>query len=147
MGIQLTDRQLAYTLAALRYVQQRSSDIDLSESLHFHSGQDIDLLSEDEVDDLCEQINVTSDDTIVMATFETRNFEFQAFGASEDEAMTLMRKAWGQHVAESGADPTLIDDCIDDVSMLTIRIGEAYRDRDDNHDLVSNKHREVCDGS
>jgi hypothetical protein len=54
MPIQLTDRELATVLAALRYWQQDLAENDGPISEHF---ADVTPLSVEEIDDLCERLN------------------------------------------------------------------------------------------
>ena len=74
---------------------------------------------------------------IILAILETRHYEFHAVGTSEGHARAMLVEAWKTHAEETGADPTYIDEYIDDINYMSLIVGQVYRDMDDNYDLVS----------
>lgn len=74
------------------------------------------------------QADPTNTSRFWRAWVETRNFEFQAYGRSLEEALLALRRGWVAHVAETGAMMTWEDDILPDVSFVTHDLGQAYRD-------------------
>lgn len=62
-----------------------------------------------------------------LATLETTNFTFQAIGATEVEAVEAIRKGWNKHARRTGA-VIRFDDLRDDVNVIVMQSGRAYRD-------------------
>lgn len=66
--------------------------------------------------------------TVLIATIETRNFDFLVVGETQEECDDLLRQAWATHCMEFGADPDLIHELIEDANYLWAPIGSAFRD-------------------
>lgn len=66
--------------------------------------------------------------TLCRAYVETSNFVFEAFGESENQARAMLRKGWRRHVAQTGADPDLLNRYADDVRIDWLESGVCYRD-------------------
>jgi hypothetical protein len=67
-----------------------------------------------------------------VATLNTPSYSFMTVGATADEARDVMRRAWEQHAAETGANYTF-DDLADEVQVLAAQPGAAYRDGEQMH--------------
>lgn len=65
---------------------------------------------------------------MVLAHFETPNFDFHALAGSDREARQLLREAWQVHAREYEADPDYFDRYVDDVRYAVIEPGEVLRD-------------------
>jgi hypothetical protein len=61
------------------------------------------------------------------ASFETRNFRFEAYGRTRHEAVELIRAGWEKHRAATGA-TTPWEEIVPDVQTVVVAIGAAYRD-------------------
>jgi hypothetical protein len=66
--------------------------------------------------------------TVWMAYFDTSHFDFDAFAATEKEALDLCWKGWLAHCRETGAERDYIG-TREDISVREIHVGSAYRDR------------------
>ncbi len=66
--------------------------------------------------------------TLVLLRWETRHFTWQATGTTEAEAWAVLRAMWGNWCRRSGADRKLLDQFKDDVMVVTLTPGAAYRD-------------------
>ncbi len=62
-----------------------------------------------------------------IAILTTAYYEFMAGGNTVDQARATLRHAWDVHAAQTGATYTW-DDVSDDVTVVTLRAGEALRD-------------------
>ncbi len=69
---------------------------------------------------------------LVLATWRTTSFTFQATGTTHDEAAAGLRRAWAAHCADyPRASITYVDEALADdgeVTFLTPAIGGMYRD-------------------
>ena len=61
-----------------------------------------------------------------LATLDTRNFQFQALGLTEQEARATLEQAGASHAAETGAWEWA--EFSDGVNVSALEIGTAYRD-------------------
>lgn len=71
--------------------------------------------------------------TIFRAYVETRHFSFEGYGSTADEAIRACHNGWLSH-CEHYSPGTYIDpDYIsnDDIGVYEVKIGSAYRDRDE----------------
>ena len=74
-------------------------------------------------------------ETYFRVSFETRHFDFEAYGNTETEAMNALEHAWNKwrkRCAETD-DISQMDTweyLKDDVSMLEFHMGQAFMDRD-----------------
>ncbi len=66
--------------------------------------------------------------TIFRAYLDTGNFEFEAYGEGEDEARAILRAALIRHAKEYGLSADWFGPS-DELSVLKINMGCAYRDR------------------
>ena len=66
----------------------------------------------------------------VLLTFETRNFTFQAVGATREEAWAALENLWTTGAQRQGADPGLLAESRDDVHEMIIKPGATYVDRE-----------------
>lgn len=67
------------------------------------------------------------------ANMETRNFSFDTFADSEEEARELMREAWRVHRKQVGPDSYWLyewHDLEDSVAVTFVRIGDSLRDKE-----------------
>lgn len=62
-----------------------------------------------------------------VATLDTRNFSFIAFGRTFAEANEMMCRGWGEHMAQTGATMKWRDVC-DDVIIREVQPGQCWRD-------------------
>ena len=69
-----------------------------------------------------------SNPTLVMATFDTPNFDFQVFGRDIAHCDHLLAAAWKMHAKQTGADPAYLEECRDGVWYCEIEAGVALRD-------------------
>jgi hypothetical protein len=61
------------------------------------------------------------------ASFETRNFRFEAYALTRDGAVALLQAGWIKHAHQTSA--TLRwEDIVGDVQTVAVAIGAAYRD-------------------
>ena len=68
---------------------------------------------------------------MLLGTLETRNFEFQAFGKTRAEVMSLLRTATMEHSRQFRCDPQYFVVLLateDNIRWLDFRLGSAYRD-------------------
>lgn len=61
-----------------------------------------------------------------LATMHTGHFEFRAVGASESEAIELMRQAWERHIEHTGGWDW--EFMADGVAVDFLRLGDVFRD-------------------
>lgn len=68
--------------------------------------------------------------TIIIATVDTRNFDFLVVGESEEECNELLLAAWRVHCNQWDADPDYMQTFIDEkcVDYAYSPIGSAFRD-------------------
>ena len=64
------------------------------------------------------------------AYLETEHFIFEAYGASEEEARAALLAGWEVHRVQYRATAGF-PDYADDVQVSEIRLGAAYRDREE----------------
>ena len=62
--VELTDREIALVLAALRNWQNDAEDFDMVEVFSGHF-EDYEPLSDEEIDDLCQRINFAGDSQVI----------------------------------------------------------------------------------
>ena len=65
-----------------------------------------------------------------IASFDSGNFDFVALGHDAAECDDALRRAWAEHVAQTGANDDVMNVAIADceVSYIEIFAGEAARD-------------------
>lgn len=70
--------------------------------------------------------------TIYLASVDTRNFTFDAAGASRDEALAALRAVLEAHVRQYGARvaPGWLFEVFEDVQIRELVLGVGYRDRE-----------------
>jgi hypothetical protein len=66
--------------------------------------------------------------TLSIAILTTAHFEFIAGGRSSAHALVTLERAWDTHTRQTGATAAW-DDLVDEVTVLTLRAGEAVRDK------------------
>ena len=64
--------------------------------------------------------------TIWRVKAETRNFTFEAFGNSLDQAEKVFWRGWRRHCKYTGARPDYIND--NDLRCEAFALGQCYRD-------------------
>lgn len=64
------------------------------------------------------------------ASAETRNFLFEGYGASEDEAREALKTGLLTHEDQHQAAPGFTEEVMDDLQMNEITLGTCYRDRE-----------------
>lgn len=62
------------------------------------------------------------------ATLETRNFSFEAYGATEDEALSALKAGCTKHAKQYQIEDGFAS--VEQVAMREISIGTCYRDRE-----------------
>lgn len=64
------------------------------------------------------------------ARIETRNFEFMAFGETEEEARAALATGWENHCLDYGGvpDPEYLVDYADDIGIGEFEVGDCIRD-------------------
>jgi len=67
---------------------------------------------------------------LYLASLVTRNFRFQALGATEREALGILGTTWEEHARQYGAYVTW-DDLADDANVTALQLGHGYRDGSD----------------
>jgi hypothetical protein len=67
---------------------------------------------------------------LVVVTFETGNFRFVTYAATEFIGRRLLRDAWHVHSQQTGADPYYLDEFYDDVNVLVVKPPAITRDGD-----------------
>jgi hypothetical protein len=65
------------------------------------------------------------------ARFETPNFTFETFGATEAEARRGMEKMWTLHCAQTKARRTYLKEYAEDIQVDEIFLGAGYRDHEE----------------
>lgn len=65
---------------------------------------------------------------LVVVTFETSNFRFVTYAATEVIGRALLRDAWHVHSQQTGADPYYLDEFYDDVNVLVVKPPAITRD-------------------
>ena len=66
---------------------------------------------------------------LVRATFETRNFTFDAYGCTEAQALNNLSQGWEEHCkVYKGADPHYLAERLEEVEYQTFEEGGCYRD-------------------
>lgn len=85
----------------------------------------------------------------VKAEIETPNFHFEAYGASEHEALEALRAGLTQHGSQYAArvSPTWIEECMQEPRITELAMGTCYRDREALTSGESNPDREAAGGS
>jgi len=63
------------------------------------------------------------------ATFESRNFTFEAYGETVDAALEALHKGWDEHVRQSGATIPW-SEVLEDSTVQPITLGGCYRDNE-----------------
>jgi len=63
------------------------------------------------------------------ARVETSNFTFDAFGATEPEALAALEKGWREHQRQSGA-WLAWEELREDIGIVMIGTGRCFRDRE-----------------
>lgn len=66
--------------------------------------------------------------TVFFARYDSRNFSFEGFGATEAEALQALHKGLKRHGKEYGCAPGWFYP--EDIFVREIRLGAVYRDRD-----------------
>lgn len=59
---------------------------------------------------------------------DTRNFAFEAYAETLDEAFLALRRTWEAHRKQTGADMTWTEDIYPNVSFVQFDLGQGYRD-------------------
>ena len=65
---------------------------------------------------------------LLIGYVETRNFTFLVVATCENNVRLLLDKAWSSHCAEFNADPNLISEMQDDMTIAKVRDGSMLRD-------------------
>lgn len=84
----------------------------------------------------------------VKAEVETRNFHFEAYGASEREALEALRAGLTRHSEQYAVSAQWIDDCMESPRITAITVGTCYRDREALAGIeLSSDHDSIAGGS
>ncbi len=67
---------------------------------------------------------------IFHAHVESAHWTFDAYGLSESQALTALRKGLLAHVKRSGAGRAWAMEMMDDVSVTAVELGSCWRDLD-----------------
>ena len=68
---------------------------------------------------------------VFLAELITTHFDFQAIGATEEEARQALERGWQGHRREySHAHVSPFSDFAEEVRVTEMKIGEAYRDQE-----------------
>lgn len=67
-------------------------------------------------------------DTMIRAYYETRNFTFDTYGSTENEAKQLMIKLWKQHCRNYRVSYSEFPKDYDDIDYTDIKIGSMFVD-------------------
>ena len=67
---------------------------------------------------------------MILATFSSAHFDFVALAETEAEAADALLLAWTRHVEQTGAEPCMMAEAIDDgdVNFTPIHVGAVLRD-------------------
>jgi hypothetical protein len=67
--------------------------------------------------------------SFVHATFETRHFNFEAYGTTREQCIELLHAAWQRHCnRHAEADKKFFKEYLCDVNFVDVRIGAVYMD-------------------
>jgi|SRR5262245_2016997 len=64
------------------------------------------------------------------AALDTSHFDFEAYGTTPAAAKAALRRAWREHVAQTGAEPHLIEQDVRDLTPYPVQAGWGFRDRE-----------------
>lgn len=70
---------------------------------------------------------------IFLALYVSRHFEFEAFAATSEEAITVLKQGLDAHTKQYNLDPkwwVLSDPELDSLEVHEYELGVAYRDRE-----------------
>ena len=67
-------------------------------------------------------------DTMIKAWYQSRNFEFTAYGEDTSEAVNALKRGFAQHAKQYGLDADWWREFEDDISTASIQVNQAYRD-------------------
>jgi hypothetical protein len=69
--------------------------------------------------------------TVYRAALDTRNFEFEAYGETDEAARHALAEGLERHVAQYRLDgPAFREEVADDIVVRLVELGRAYRDRE-----------------
>ena len=68
--------------------------------------------------------------TVWIINEDSTNYTWEVFGTSKDECEKEFRKMWREWCNATGADPTYWGKNCSDVVAREVKLGVAYRDRD-----------------
>lgn len=71
------------------------------------------------------------------ASLETRNFHFEAFGKTEQDAYAALRNGFGRHASQYQLEPSWWRQFEGDITLEPLSLDTCYRDRAIIHSLES----------
>jgi len=67
---------------------------------------------------------------MIIAFFETPNFEFMAAGETVEQADEKLAEAWAKHANQYGSPAGYLEEYKEDVRYLEVSPGQAFRDKE-----------------
>ena len=67
---------------------------------------------------------------ICVASFESRNFSFEAYGRNEGEAREAFAKGLAEHKRQCGVDDGWVAEVLEELEVRRVVLGVLYRDRE-----------------
>jgi hypothetical protein len=68
---------------------------------------------------------------VILASFETPNFDFVALVEREEDAEAVMEAAWQEHARQYNCDPGYFQEYKEDMCISEIAPGHVLRDREE----------------